>query len=423
MKKGYIYAVSAGCLAVIALSGCGCKRNAEEISTEEKTPGNVVVPYEKPANASPITGLACDNYDKRPFGVMYSGDVETRPYFSNITKADMVVEMPHRAIHDGTRVMGVFGCNAPTQIGPMRSARVDFMNVAGSIDAVFVLWGGDSVTKNLLDNKVMNSLTCADGGVNAGDAACYRLDKGVVPLDMEDRAFTSMPELIKSASGYGYSNQNTFAGFEHQGEISRDQRPEYGQISVGYDNPFRVNYEYNPETNSYDRLFNKKEEYDFVTKERVSPKNVIVIQTKKDAFYIDTDYVSQGLRDPWAGIDETHKKNDNGQYPNFQLGDPWFDTRFEGEAYFYMNGQEIVGTWKKERGDKKPFKFYDANGQDVHFVPGQIWLQVVSNGKTVKWNPGTAEDRAENKTKREQAALAPATTATDATATTETTAE
>ena len=389
------------CIAVISVAGCGCKKDKKEIGSEQDQKAGII-PYEKPANASPITGLACDNYQKRPFGVMYSGDVETRPYFSNITKADMVVEMPHRAIHDGTRVMGVFGCNAPTQIGPMRSARIDFMNIANSVNAVFVLWGGDSVTKNLLDNKVMDSLTCADGGVNAGASACFRADTASVPLDLEDRAFTSMPELIKSASNYGYSAQNTFKGFEHQGELPKDQRPEYGLLTVGYDNPFRVHYEYNPETNAYDRLFNDKEEFDFATKERVAPKNIVVIQTKKDSFYTDTDYTGQGLRDPWAGVDDAHKKNDTGQYPNFQLGDPWFDTKFDGEARFYMNGKEIVGTWKKAKGDKTPFEFFDANGQVIYFVPGQIWIEVVSSGKTVKWKEGTAADRAEEKQEREQ---------------------
>ncbi len=408
MNKKFVVSVGLGCIALVILAGFGCKKkDSKEIINEgEKTAD--VVPYEKPVNASPITGLACDNFNKRLFGVMYSGDIETRPYFSNITQADMVVEMPHRAIHDGTRVMGVFGCNAPTQIGPMRSGRVDFMNVANSIDAVFVLWGGDSVTKNLLDNKIMNSLTCADGGVNAGNAACYRLGTNIVPLDMEDRAFTSMPELIKSAGEYGYSNQNTFKGFEHQGEIPKDQRLAYGDLTVGYDNPFRVHYEYNPETNAYERVFNGNEEFDFVTKERVSPKNVVVIQTKKDAFYTDTDYTSQGLRDPWAGIDDAHKKNDTGQYPNFQLGDPWFDTKNEGEARFYMNGKEIIGTWKKVRGDKEPFQFFDAKGQVIHFVPGQIWIQVVSNGKTIKWNEGTAEDRIKEKKDREEKKNAPA---------------
>jgi hypothetical protein len=398
MKKKYVV-LGLICAAVVSIAGCGCKKDAEEIGGEqEKVSG--VIPYEEPENASPITGLACENFDKRPFAVMYSGDVETRPYFSNINQADMVVEMPHRAIHDGTRVMGVFGCNAPTQIGPMRSARIDFMNVANSIDAIFVLWGGDSVTKNLLDAKVMDSLTCADGGVNAGNAACFRADTATVPLDMEDRAFTSMPELIASAGNYGYSNKNTFEGFNHQGEMPKDQRPEYGLLTVGYDNPFRVHYEYNPENNTYERFFNKKEEFDFVTKARVAPKNVVVIQTKKDSFYTDTDYTGQGLRDPWAGVDDAHKKNDTGQYPNFQLGDPWFDTKFEGEAKFYMNGKEIVGTWKKAKGDKAPFEFYDANGQEIYFVPGQIWMQIVSSGKTVQWKEGTAADRAEEQADR-----------------------
>lgn len=393
----------------LVLVGFGCKkRDAKTITPDDATvPKETLMPYQKPADASPITGLSCANYDKRPFAVMYSGDVETRPYFSNITKADMVVEMPHRAIHDGTRVMGIFGCNAPDQIGPMRSARVDFMNVANSVNAVFVLWGGDSVTKNLLNGNVMDSLTCADGGPAAGGNSCYRKSATEVPLDLEDRAFTSMPELISAAAARGYSNTNTFAGFHHQGDAPTSARPAYGKLTIGFDKPFRVHYEYNPQTNSYDRIFNNKEEVDFVTKERVSPKNVIVIETKKDAFYTDTDYAGKGLRDPWNGVDDTHRQNDNGQYPNFQLGDPWFDEKREGEAKFYMNGKEIIGSWKKDKGDKQPFAFYDAGGQEIHFVPGQIWLEVVASGKVVKWEEGTEEDRAAEKAEREKEASKP----------------
>ncbi len=401
MKKSVAF-VGVCAVVLIAFSGCGCKKQEKkEIVVDKDVAVVEVVPYEKPANASPITGLACDNYDKRPFAVMYSGDTETRPYFSNIAKADMVVEMPHRATHGGTRVMGIFGCHAPAQIGPMRSGRVDFANVANAVSAVFVSWGGDGAVKSLMNRKMTDSLTCADGGVNAGSAACYRIGRDTIPLDKEDRAFSSMPELIASANSYGYSNQNTFAGFDHQGEVARDQRPAYGRLTVGFDKPFRVHYEYNPETNAYERLFNNHEEFDFVTKERVAPKNVIVIQTKKDAFYTDHDYTSDGLVDPWETIDTDEAKRDNAAYPNFQLGDPWFDTQFEGPATFCMNGQEIVGTWKKERGDKKPFQFYDSTGEKIHFVPGQIWMEVLMDGKTVKWKEGTAEDRAEEKYERE----------------------
>ena len=116
------------------------------------------MPYEKPENASPITGLACDNYNKRPFAVMYSGDIETRPYFSNINKADFVVEMDHRSMHGGTRVMGVFQCETPAQVGPMRSGRVDFLTVADSVGAVFVTWGGDITLKSLLNKDRKNDV-------------------------------------------------------------------------------------------------------------------------------------------------------------------------------------------------------------------------------------------------------------------------
>ncbi len=403
MKKKFVL-MSLSAIALVAVAGCGCQKDQEaEITAEDETTSTAeVVPYEEPANASPITGLACDNYNKRTFAIMYSGDSETRPYFSNITNADFVVEMPHRATHGGTRVMGVFGCSTPEQVGPMRSGRVEFASIADSLKSVFVSWGGDATVKSLMNRGLFDNFSCADGGVNAGSAACYRLDKSVVPLDLEDRAFTSVPALITAAGNQGYSSENTFEGFAHQGETAMENRPEYGRLTVGYDNPFRVHYEYNPETNSYERLFNDEEEYDFVTKERVAPKNIIIIQTKKDAFYLDTDYVAQGLLDPWDTIDETEVTNDDGAYPNFQLGDPWFDTVFEGTANFYMNGQEIIGTWKKAKGSGTPFEFYDANGEEIHFVPGQIWMQVTMNGKTVKWNVGTDEDRAEEKAEREQ---------------------
>lgn len=402
LKKNYVKFSVLSLILISTLAGCGCKKK-EEIKVEEpKTEVKKVevVPYEKPTNASPITGLACNNYNKRPFAVMYSGDSETRPYFSNINKADMVVEMDHRSMHGGTRVMGIFQCETPTQIGPMRSGRVDFLTVADSLGAVFVPWGGDITLKSLLNKKIVNSLTCADGGNVASSSACYRIEKSVIPLDLEDRAFTSVTELINSAEKYGYSKESTFEGFQHQGEMARDKRIVYGRLSVGYDNPFRVHYEYNPETNSYERFFNNQEEFDFVTKERVAPKNVVIIQTKKQL--LSTKDYDGELSDLWNGVNEGERKRDNDQYANFELGDPWFDIKFEGEAKFYMNGQEILGTWKREKGLNKPFKFYDASGEEIRFVPGQIWLEVIALGKTVRWNEGDLEDKEEAKKNREE---------------------
>ena len=140
-----------------------------------------------------------------------------------------------------------------------------------------------------------------------------------------------------------------------------------------------------------------KPSVDYATGKQYAPKNIITIVTKRDSWYADKDYVAEGLLDPWIGVPE--EKIESNQYPNMQLGDPWFDTKFEGDAKFFMNGQYIKGTWKKEKGSGKPFKFYDQNGAEIAFVPGQIWMHVLPHEQRVSY-----EDEEELKERLEEEA-------------------
>src|SRR5690349_11692852 len=75
-------------------------------------------------NVSPITGIACENWNRRPIAVMQPGDVTARPA-SGFSEADMVFEIPVITASI-TRLMAVYGCNTPQAVGSMRSARHDF---------------------------------------------------------------------------------------------------------------------------------------------------------------------------------------------------------------------------------------------------------------------------------------------------------
>jgi hypothetical protein len=76
------------------------------------------------------------------------------------------------------------------------------------------------------------------------------------------------------------------------------------------------------------------------------------------------------------------------QYNNVQLGDPWFDSVDSGDAFYYMNGQEIKGTWKKDKSKaESKMMFLDGNSQEIKFVPGQIWVDVLEPGQTLRWTP------------------------------------
>ncbi|MBU3924750.1 DUF3048 domain-containing protein, partial [Patescibacteria group bacterium] len=89
---------------------------------------------------TPYGQESCQNSTRRSIAVMLAIDAITRP-LSGISEADIVFEMP--VITDSiTRLMAVFGCIIPTEIGSIRSARHDFIDLAKSVDAIFVHWGG-----------------------------------------------------------------------------------------------------------------------------------------------------------------------------------------------------------------------------------------------------------------------------------------
>jgi len=345
-------------------------------------PSEGTLPYEPPANASKITGLSCENYNKRALAIMYS-DID-HAYFSGLSQADFVLEMPHRAMHDIPRIMGVFQCSLPELVGPMRSGRTDHISVAGSLDAIFIPWGGSSVGKELLRKGVIDHIDCNGEVAPAGGyPACFRREG---PMSHLSSASGNLRELIKIAEANNYRKESQTQGFLHQGDLPKDQRSEYGKLKVKYnEDGYVAEYLYDKETNSYKRYLFGDPSIDYENKQQHAPKNLITIITKKDSWLLDTDYVAMGLQDPWDGIDEQHRKNDNGAYPNMQLGDPWFDEKYEGPAEFFINGQHIEGTWRRKKGLAEPFKFYDGKGEEIRFAPGQIWMHVLSHAGKISY--------------------------------------
>ena len=52
----------------------------------------------------------------------------------------------------------------------------------------------------------------------------------------------------------------------------------------------------------------------------------------------------------------------------------------EGEAVIYQNGIRTAGEWKKDPIQlSAKLYFYDGNGQEIKFVPGKIWVEIVIN--------------------------------------------
>lgn len=293
-------------------------------------------------NASPISGLVCDNYSRRPMAVMLAGDNVARP-LSGLSEADLIIEMPV-ITNEITRLMAIFVCGQPKEIGSLRSARHDFITLALAFDAIYAHWGGSRFAYEKLKKKIIDNLDALPNLYNA----FYR--KSGIPAP--HNGFTSMERLVNSATKLGYRMEGEFEGYPHYQELgNRNQK--LGALKIGYPYPYNVEYQYNPEKNSYLRWRGNRPEIDKNNNSQIEAKNVIVMRAK--SYQIE------------------------GQYNTVEV-------EGSGQALVYQNGQEIKAIWRKDKSNpKSKLYFLDENKQEIKFVPGQIWIEIIEPTKEVRW--------------------------------------
>jgi len=278
---------------------------------------------------SGLSGVRCEDGESRPLAIMLASDVEARP-LSGLSKADMIFEMP---VTDSgtTRMMAVFQCEWPEEIGSVRSSRLDFIPLARGLNAIYAHWGGEKEALEQLNDKVIDNIDAMkyDGTI------FYRKPKIKPPHN----GFTGN-ELLKKAMGMlDYSISETLITYPHK------EPKDFSSASppVIYKDDFEVAWEYNSEKNSYPRSRGGKPEIDKNSSEQIEAKAVILLKTS------------------WSPINKDYIR---------------VKTIGSGEISVYQNGQEIKGLWEKKTAGSKLY-FYDNQGQEIKFTPGQIWIEII----------------------------------------------
>jgi len=286
---------------------------------------------------SSISGVACENADLRPFAVMLASDPITRP-LSGVSEADIVFEMP---VTPGgvTRMMAVYQCEEPSEIGSVRSAREDFIPLASSLGAIYAHWGGEKEALQKLNNHAVDNIDA----MKYENQYFYR--KGTLP--QPHNGFTNFEKLMAGAEDLNYKIDDSFSGYLHAEKPAPKNLANIADaISVNYPNPFNINWLYDSTDNNYRRLRGGQPETDKNSGNQVVSSSVILMKTTSK--FISKDYISVVVS---GG----------------------------GEAVIYQNGMKIVGKWGKDanRLDSKLF-FYDTEGKEIEFVPGKMWVEIVT---------------------------------------------
>lgn len=287
------------------------------------------------SNCSPISGLQCDNYNRRPMMVMLGADEEARP-LSGLFGADMVIEMPV-VIGGINRFAAVYLCNLPEEIGSVRSTRDDFIPLAKGYDAVLAHWGGSHFALDELAEGVIDHI---DALPNPFDTF-YR-KKGIYA---PHNGFTSGERLLNGIQKLGYRLKNNFEGYPHftKKDNSLAQYAKNDIIKLNYPSNFKVSYQYDESRGEYLRNRGDKIEKDLIGNKDIYAKVVVVM--------------------------EASSRQIEGQYNDVNiLG--------SGDAQVFQGGVRIDGRWEKKASDSKLY-FFNGNKEEIKFLPGQVWLQII----------------------------------------------
>lgn len=287
---------------------------------------------------NPLTGMpmSAELKTKRPVAVTINNIKAALPQ-SGIAKADVIYEV----LAEGgiTRLVAVFQDTAGIEkLGPIRSARRYFLDIALDQDAVYLHFGNDpSIWRDF------NGLGIANlNGMN-GTLDYWRSKDRRAPHNVYTD--TVLIKRAWSRVGYRTNRKEDYAYLYGYSEV--EQVFEAGQVAIDVKIPYSPyitgRFVYNDETSLYARYQFGDKQIDKNTDEQLMAKNIII-------------QFSNVRRRP----------GDN-------AGRLDIDMIGEGKGYYVSNGQQIPITWKKA-SQYSPTTYALTTGEQLKINPGKTWI-------------------------------------------------
>lgn len=312
------------------------------IAYKNKKSGKVPVKFSTDQIVSKLDGTKAsrDVANRHPLAIMVENHPEARPQVG-LEKASVIYE----AVAEGgiTRFMAIYGPRDTDEVGPVRSARVYFVDWAEEYNALYAHAGGaqNALTKIAEDNvpDLPHNNTAFWRRQNTGKA-------------LEHTLYASVPKLYEYAKSKGYDiTKSDYRGLKFKTDVAAASRPTAGKnatINFSNSTTYQVKWTYDPATNLYKRSQAGSEHKDEKTDKQLTTKNIII-----------ATYTRQAVES--AGKTVYTMNSGEGS----------------GDAKILMDGTVIEGTWKKA-GPKQRTLYYDKSGKEISFNPGVTWIEVVN---------------------------------------------
>jgi hypothetical protein len=254
------------------------------------------------------------------------------------------------------RYMAVFQAGTPPSIGPVRSARLYFVNWAAEWRAVYLHAGGPPPLKAFLASG-------KSPVVDVNGKATRRMKWRAAPHNLYttgERLRTYAEKRLKATPerlAYDPEGSGVLQPFRDASPLE-SRGPDGGTIRVTYTSS-RVDYRYDRSSNAWSRSVGGAVQRDALATENrgygaattgpaIAPTTVVVmiVPIKR------SDSIDEAL----------------GRLEAASIG--------SGQAWVFAEGRVTAGTWTK-RDETDRTRFRDAAGDEIVFPRGQIFVQVV----------------------------------------------
>jgi hypothetical protein len=293
--------------------------------------------------ADPLTGDMVPQAvaNRHPIAVMIDDLSAARPQ-SGFNSASIVWQAP--AEGGIPRYMMIFQEKIPTDVGPVRSSRQYYILWASELHALYIHAGGSPQALATLRAQGNGKLV-----FNADEFRWGPYFRRITTRFAPHNLYTTGKQLRQLAARTGAKDGSFKWPWIFQADAPMAQRPVGGSVQVTYRGNNVIRYTYDRNTNSYFRsVTGEKQQVDASTKQRVHPKNVIVMVMRFGPLNDRETY--------------KHRLEAN------QIG--------SGRAWVSTNGVTIPATWKKT-SNTSPTQFFDSHGNVIPLTVGQTFVQVM----------------------------------------------
>lgn len=303
---------------------------------------------------SHLTGLptTIENITKRPVAIMINNEKKCLPQIG-ISQASILFECN---IEGGVnRLIGIFEDYEDLEyVGPVRSSRPYFLDIAQMHDAIYVHAGGSAEAYAAIKERHINNLDGVNDGTMWSLGVFWNDPVKQKERGLEHSHMVNFDGIVRAILKKEYRDEHkadfkpTYSFKESVSDIDDALSPKKAyDIYLPHSSYITSSFKYNESDMKYYRSQHDRKHIDERTGEQLSFENVLVVFTDRKTY------------------------DDYGRLEVYITG--------TGKGYYASRGEYIPITWKRANEDSI-IEYFTADGKPLCLNPGKTFISITSTG-------------------------------------------